>query len=41
MISIILAFVLFVRGNRNEAIFVGLWAPTILQLGESLFEAED
>ena len=41
LISIILAFGLFLRGNRNEGIFVGLWAPTLLQLGHILTETED
>ncbi len=40
LFSIVLAFVLFLRGNRNEAIFVGLWASTLLQLGRHLSETE-
>ena len=31
--SILLSLGLFFTGKRNEAIFVGLWAPTILNLG--------
>ncbi|WP_273844470.1 hypothetical protein [Rubrobacter calidifluminis] len=34
--SIAISLGLFARGRRNEAIFVGLWAPTVLQLGEAL-----
>lgn len=41
LISIVFAFVLFLRGNRNEGIFVGLWAPTLLLLGQHLSETED
>lgn len=40
MISIVLSFVLFIRGNRNESIFVGLWAPTILSLGQALTDED-
>ena len=31
--SIALSLALFFTGKRQEAIFVGLWAPTILNLG--------
>ena len=31
--SILLAIFLFVTGKKLEGIFVGLWAPTILNLG--------
>lgn len=31
--SIFLALGLFLSGKRQEGIFVGLWAPTILNLG--------
>ncbi len=31
--SIILAAVLYLSGRRHAGIFVGLWAPTILNLG--------
>ena len=31
--SILLAISLFLSGKKLEAIFVGLWAPTILNLG--------
>ena len=36
--SIVLSLVLFLRGNRSEGIFVGLWAPTIMNLGQTLLE---
>jgi len=41
LVSIALSLVLFLTGRRNEGIFVGLWAPTILQLGQNLIEADD
>lgn len=41
LLSIALSLVLFLTGRRNEGIFVGLWAPTILQLGQNLIESED
>ena len=41
LVSIVLSLVLFLRGNRSEGIFVGLWAPTVLQLGESLMKRTD
>jgi hypothetical protein len=41
LLSILLSLYLFVSGKRETGIFVGLWAPTILQLGQSLIETED
>ncbi len=41
ILSIILSLYLFLSGKRNEGIFVGLWAPTILQLGQSLVDEDD
>lgn len=38
LVSIVLSLILFLRGNRTEDIFVGLWAPTILNLGQTLLE---
>jgi hypothetical protein len=38
LVSIVLSLVLFLRGNRTEGIFVGLWAPTILNLGQTLLK---
>lgn len=40
LVSIVLSLVLFLRGNRNEGIFVGLWAPTILNLGQVLIDED-
>ncbi len=40
LISIVLSLALFLRGNRNEGIFVGLWAPTILNLGQTLLDED-
>lgn len=40
LVSIVLSLVLFLRGNRTEGIFVGLWAPTILNLGQTLLEED-
>lgn len=31
--SILLSLLLFATGKRHAALFVGLWAPTILNLG--------
>jgi predicted PurR-regulated permease PerM len=36
LISILISLYLFVSGKRETGIFVGLWAPTVLQLGEAL-----
>jgi hypothetical protein len=36
LISILISLYLFVSGKRESGIFVGLWAPTVLQLGETL-----
>lgn len=41
LVSIVLSLILFLRGNRSEGIFVGLWAPTILNLGQTLLEEDD
>lgn len=40
LVSIVLSLILFLRGNRNEGIFVGLWAPTILSLGKTLMDED-
>lgn len=40
LFSIVLSLVLFLSGRRNEGIFVGLWAPTVMELGKSLSEDE-
>jgi hypothetical protein len=38
LISIVISLLLYFSGRREWAIFVGLWAPTILNLGQTLFE---
>jgi hypothetical protein len=40
LISILLSLALYLSGRRESAIFVGLWAPTILNLGQSLLEED-
>jgi hypothetical protein len=40
LLSILLSLVLYTTGRREAAIFVGLWAPTILNLGQSLLDED-
>jgi hypothetical protein len=40
LISILISLVLYLSGRREAGIFVGLWAPTILDLGQSLLEED-
>ena len=40
LISILISLALYATGRRESAIFVGLWAPTILNLGQSLLDEE-
>jgi len=40
LISILISLVLYFSGRRESAIFVGLWAPTIMNLGQSLIDEE-
>jgi hypothetical protein len=40
LVSIVLSLLLFASGRRNEGIFVGLWAPTIMELGRALGEED-
>ena len=40
LLSILLSLYLYTTGKREAGIFVGLWAPTILDLGQSLVEEE-
>jgi hypothetical protein len=40
LISILISLALYFSGKRESAIFVGLWAPTILNLGQSLLEED-
>lgn len=41
LISILLSLYLYLSGKRESGIFVGLWAPTVMQLGRTLLEEED
>ena len=36
----LLSIVLYMTGRREAGIFVGLWAPTILNLGQSLLDED-
>jgi hypothetical protein len=38
LLSILISLYLYTRGKRESAIFVGLWAPTVLNLGQTLLE---
>ena len=38
LLSILLSLALYFSGRRETAIFVGLWAPTIMNLGQTLLE---
>ena len=40
LISILISLVLYLTGRRESAIFVGLWAPTILNLGQTLMDED-
>ena len=40
LISMLISLYLYISGKRETAIFVGLWAPTILDLGQSLLEED-
>ena len=40
LLSIALSLVLYMTGRREAGIFVGLWAPTILNLGQSLLDED-
>lgn len=41
LFSIVLSLYLYMSGRRETGIFVGLWAPTILDLGQTLLEDDD
>ena len=41
LLSILISLYLYISGKRETAIFVGLWAPTILDLGQTLLEEDD
>src|SRR5215210_2116381 len=40
LISILISLALYFSGKRETAIFVGLWAPTILNLGQTLIDED-
>ena len=40
LLSILISLALYFSGRREAAIFVGLWAPTIMNLGQSLIDEE-
>ncbi|QIN78460.1 hypothetical protein GBA65_07900 [Rubrobacter marinus] len=40
VLSILISLALYLTGRREAGIFVGLWAPTILLLGERM-DGED
>ena len=40
MLSILISLALYFSGKRETAIFVGLWAPTILNLGQGLMDED-
>ena len=41
LLSILISLYLFTSGRRETGIFVGLWAPTVLNLGQTLLEGEE
>ena len=41
LVSILISLYLFISGRRESGIFVGLWAPTVLNLGQTLFEDDE
>jgi hypothetical protein len=40
LVSILISLALYATGRRESAIFIGLWAPTILNLGQSLLDED-
>ena len=40
LISILISLGLYFTGKRESTIFVGLWTPTILNLGQSLLDED-
>lgn len=40
VLSILVSLALYLRGRREAGIFIGLWAPTILLLGELMVDEE-
>ncbi len=41
LLSILLSLYLYTSGRREAGIFVGLWAPTVLNLGQTLVEGSE
>jgi hypothetical protein len=41
LLSILISLYLYISGKRESAIFVGLWAPTVLNLGQTLLEDDE
>jgi hypothetical protein len=41
LLSILISLSLYISGRRETGIFVGLWAPTVLNLGQSLVEGSE
>lgn len=40
LVSILISLALYFSGKREAGIFVGLWAPTILNLGQTLIDED-
>jgi hypothetical protein len=40
LVSILISLALYFSGKRETVIFVGLWAPTILNLGQTLIDGD-
>ena len=40
LLSILLSLYLYTSGKRETGLFVGLWAPTVLNLGQTLVESD-
>ena len=40
LVSILISLALYFSGKRETAIFVGLWAPTILNLSQTLIDED-
>jgi hypothetical protein len=40
LLAILISLALYMSGRREAGIFVGLWAPTILNLGQSLLDED-
>ena len=40
VLSVVVSLALYLTGRREAGIFVGLWAPTILNLGRALLDED-